>query len=235
MSAPIFQAPARGGQRGGTRRDQPGRPVGGRGLRREHTGAAGDPARLDAVPFTELVCRLAFSRSKAVDAPLWARLLEADLVVRTEAALQRAWDRNAAAIERRRQEWIRSTEARVGAKVDATEWQLAQNDFHDWCARAEKFAAVVGKALQEVQRAARKHIRDHGGQAGDSVHYRRQLQTVAAAIRDHRAALDEAEVIAENHDIALWSVLDAVTVPDGRGGQDTTLTAMFDEQIWGLN
>jgi hypothetical protein len=237
VSAPTFRAPARGGQhrRRHTARYQPGQSGGGgRGPRRAHPAAGADPATLDEIPFAELACRLVFSRSKGADAPLWARLLEADLVVRTETALQRAQERNAAAIERRREEWILYAEARVGSKVDATEWQLAQNEFRAWCARAESFAGVVAKALVEVERARRKHVR-HGGETGDSAHYRYLLQTLAGAIRTHRVALDDAEVIAEGHDIALWSVLDTVAVPHGRSGEQKTLATMFDEQIWELN
>ncbi len=235
MSAALFQAPGREARTRRSEGHHGGRPMRSRPHRGAGVVAVVDPARMDEVPFSELVCRLMFSRPKGADAAVWSRLLEADLVARTAGALRRALERNTAAVERRRAEWILYTEARVGVKVDAKEWQLAQQDFHDWCARAEKFSGVAAKALQEVERAERKHVRRGGWETGDSGHYRNLLQTVAEAIREHRAALDDGDVIAEEHDVRLWSVLDTVSVPHGRFSEHKTLAEMFDARIWGMN
>lgn len=193
-----------------------------------------DPARLDEVPFEDLVCRLALGHAKGRDARGWSRLVEADLVVRTHAGLSRARARNASAMERRREDWIRYTEARVGVKVDAREWEVACQEYHDWWARAEKFAAAVAKALGEVERAQRTLARDNGGEPADPAFYRHALKCVAQAVWSHRAALEGGEVIAEDHGVRLWSVLDRVSVPHGPLSQEMALSALFDEQIWGV-
>ncbi len=229
MNAAMFHALGRDGHRRGERH-RTDRGVRGRGQAHHDSAAAVDPARLDTVPFAALACRLAFSRGKG-DEQLWARLLHADLVVRTENALRGSQQRNAAAIEKRRKDWIRHTESQVGMKVDEEQWRIAKQEFHDWCARADNFAEMVAKALQEVQRVRRRLVGgDDGTQAGGA-QYLDRLQVVAGAIRAHRAALDDGEVIAEEHDLRLWSVLDTVTVDDDATGHKP-LAAMFDEQIW---
>jgi hypothetical protein len=197
-----------------------------------HGMAHVDPARLDEVPFEELVCRLAFGHKRNADAGIWNRLLDPDLIVRTAAALRRAHERNASAIQTRREEWLRYTEARVGVKVDPREWAAARQDWDDWCTRAGKFAATIAKAIQDVERAQRKLAREGAGRAEDPQFYRRQLQTVARAIYDHRVALEDGEVIAEDHDLQLWSALDTVTVPNGPLSEPTSLMAMLDERVW---
>ena len=67
---------------------------------------------------------------------------------------------------------------------------------------------------------------------GDSQFYRRQLKAVARAIYAHRAALEDGEVIAEEHDFQLWSALDTVTVPNGPLSVPTGFMAMLDERVW---
>lgn len=202
-----------------------------RGPRERQGGGAAatvDPARLDELPFEELVCRLAFGHKRSADARIWNRLLEPDLVVRTAAALHRAHERNASAMQTRREDWLRYTEERVGVKVDPREWAAARQDYEDWCARAGKFAETTAKAIQDVKRAQRKHARA----AEDPLSYRRQLKAVAEAIFAHRSALEQGDVIAEDHDLRLWSALESVTVPHGPLSEPTSLMSMLTERYW---
>ena len=187
-----------------------------------------DPARLDEVPFEELVCRLAFGRSRGAEARTWNRLVEADLVARTDAALRRAQERNDSAMSTRRQEWSRYVEDRVGVRVDAGEWAMARQEYDDWCRRAEAFAAGVAKALKDVERAQRRSAR--AVESKDLGVYRRQLKAVARAIHAHRVASEDAEVIAEDHDLRLWSALESVTVPDGPLSEPRSLMDMLNER-----
>jgi len=191
-----------------------------------------DPAHLDEVPFEELVCRLAFGHNRSADTRTWVRLLEPDLVVRTSAALQRAHERNQSAMETRREQWLRYAEERVGVKVHPGEWDAARQDYADWQERAGKFEAVIGKAIREVDRVKRKQEREAA--AGEQVPelYRRQLKAVAEAIMAHRSALEDGDVIAEEHDLQLWSALDTVTVPHGPLSEPTSLMAMLTERHW---
>ena len=191
-----------------------------------------DPVRLDEMPFENLAVRLAFGHKRGADAQTWDRLLQSDLVVRTLNALRRAHERNQSAMESRREEWMRYTEERVGVKVDAQQWQTARREYEEWCQRASKFDSTVAKAIQDVERAQRKLIRDSGHEQGDSQFYRRQLKAVARAIYAHRTALEDGEVIAEDHDLQLWSALDTVTVPNGPLSEPTSLMAMLDERVW---
>lgn len=191
-----------------------------------------DPLRMDEVPFEALVIRLAFGHKRGTDAQTWNRLLQADLVIRTLNALRRAHGRNQSAMEMRRDEWVRYTEDRVGVKVDAQQWQMARRDYEEWRQRAAKFDTTVAKAIADVERAQRKLVRDSGAEQGDSQFYRRQLKTVARAIYAHRAALEDGDVIAEDHDLQLWSALDTVTVPNGPLSVPTSLMAMLDERVW---
>lgn len=192
----------------------------------------GDPLRMDEVPFENLAVRLAFGRKRGTDAQTWDRLMQGDLVIRTLNALRRAHERNQSAMESRREEWLRYTEERVGVKVDAQQWQMARREYDEWCQRAAKFDATLGKAIQDVERAQRKLVRESGNQEGDSQFYRRQLKTVARAIYAHRTALEDGDVIAEDHDLQLWSALDTVTVPNGPLSVPTSLMAMLDERVW---
>jgi len=187
-----------------------------------------DPARLDEAPFEELVCRLAIGRSRGGDARTWNRLLGTDLLARTGAALRRAQERNDSAMQSRQQQWSRYVEERVGVKVDAGEWALARQDYDDWCRRAEAFAAGVAKALKDVDRAARKAQREV--EQKDAGVYRSKLKAVARAIYTHRAASEDAEVIAEDHDLQLWAALESVTVPDGPMSEPTSLMDMLNER-----
>lgn len=191
-----------------------------------------DPGRMDEMPFENLVVRLAFGHKRGIDAQTWDRLLEADLVVRTVNALHRAHERNQSAMEARREEWVRYTEERVGVKVDAQQWQMARREYEEWRQRASKFDSTIAKAVQEVERAQRKLGRNSGNEQGDSQFYRRQLKAVARAIYAHRAALEDGEVIAEDHDLQLWSALDSVTVPNGPLSVPTSLMALLDERVW---
>lgn len=192
-----------------------------------------DPSRMDEVPFENLVVRLAFGHKRGIDAQTWNRLLEADLVVRTVTALRRAHERNQSAMEARREDWVRYAEERVGVKVDAQQWQMARREYEEWRQRAAKFDSTIARAIQEVERAQRKLVRESGSEQGDSQFYRCQLKTVARAIYAHRAALEDGGVIAEDHDLQLWSALDTVTVPNGPLLVPTSLMAMLDERVWG--
>ncbi len=196
------------------------------------SGGVIDPAQLDELPFEELVCRLAFGHKRSADARIWNRLLEPDLVVRTAAALYRAHERNASAMQTRSEEWLRYTEERVGVKVDAREWAAARQDYEDWCARAGKFAATIARAIQDVERAQRKRAREGAAAGEDPQFYRRQLKAVAEAIFAHRSALEQGDVIAEEHDLQLWSALESVTVPHGPLSEPTSLMSMLTERYW---
>jgi len=191
-----------------------------------------DPARMDEMPFENLVVRLAFGHKRGADARTWDRLVQADLVARTLNALQRAHERNQSAMDSRREEWVRYTEDRVGVKVDAQQWQMARREYEEWRQRAAKFDTTVAKAIQDVERSKRKLLRDSADPREDSQFYRRQLKAVARAIYAHRMALEDGEVIAEDHDLQLWSALDTVTVPNGPLSEPTSLMAMLDNRVW---
>jgi len=119
-----------------------------------------DPARLDEMPFENLVVRLSFGHKRGADALTWNRLLQADLVVRTVSALRRAHERNQSAMECRREEWLRYTEERVGVKVCAQQWQTARREYEEWRQQALKFDSTVDQAIQDVERAQRKLVRE---------------------------------------------------------------------------
>lgn len=181
-------------------------------------------AQLDDTEFERLVIANAFRGNR--DTTIWAALTSPEMIERTHNALLTASERNTAAISRRRQEWATFRAECFAQPIDKAQWLAKKRDYDAWHNRAANFARGVSRAVRDLNT-----IRARSTSAGvryGTQYYRRRIRELALAIQAHRAALTDANLVAEPHDRRLWRILDEITVPTGAADTPITLQTMLD-------
>lgn len=158
-------------------------------------------AKLDDELFEKVVLNNAYPAGR--DHEVWAALLAPELVERTKQTLMACHARNRRATRRKNRTMAELTEQcrGLGAQAQA-KLAAAKAEHEDRTRAATNFERMVGDAIAEVNDVCT--MRQRGSSA---TQYRHQLDKALRAISEHKSAAEEAAIVPEAHDHALWNVL----------------------------
>lgn len=155
-------------------------------------------AQLNDELFEKLVLNHVYPAGR--DHDVWAALLEPGLVERTKQTLIECHARNRRATRRRNRKMQEFTEQCQGLGARAQAQLAIANAEHDKRTRAAtNFGRMVGDAIAEINDICT--MRHRGSSA------RHELDRALRAISEHKSAAEEAAIVPEPHDHALWELL----------------------------
>jgi hypothetical protein len=186
---------------------------------------APDLSTLDDDQYAEVVTRNINPRTR--DADLWTLLTDPHNIERTREALNRANQRTASSMRRRKTEREAfHQECRRRGPEGKREWFETRPEYEDWRRKAAFFHQTVLAAISELTKLTRD--RNRAGNQLNRDESRETLRKLAAAVNRHQATHAKTGTIAGQEDYELWQLLDRLTVPCGPNQEPTTLRTMLD-------
>lgn len=166
-------------------------------------------------------------------AALWNLLLNPDLFDRTKEALTDIGANLGVQGANRRAE-IHTYRLDCLARGDEglEDYAAAKAEYDDWRARSGGYRRLVDRRLRQV-RSAEKTLRrrQHDAHQARNVDRNREVACrLTIGVLQHRRTMLQAGITPDDHDVALWRLLDELTI--AAGGRDVTLAEAVEYGFW---